>query len=127
MTPQEVFETVANHLFTQGQQAKNDVGHCMYRGIGGTKCAVGILISDADYEYDMDMGFSSEDLVAEFQSCPSISLMKEHIQLLSALQVVHDEDSNWESTEDMQTQLILVAATFKLDASFITTLEFEDR
>ena len=50
MTQQEIFDTVLAHLRKQGEAAVNGAGGCMYRGLGGTACAVGCLIPDELYD-----------------------------------------------------------------------------
>ncbi len=49
MTKQEIFDKVKAHLLAQGKRAVNGDGNCMYRGMDGTKCAVGCLIPDELY------------------------------------------------------------------------------
>lgn len=47
---QRVYDEILNHLRTQGVcSVANDGGCCMYRGPEGKKCAIGLYISDADY------------------------------------------------------------------------------
>ena len=49
-TLQTVFDTVSSHLLAQNKRSrdKDDLG-CVYRGVGGLKCAVGCLIADEHY------------------------------------------------------------------------------
>ena len=54
MKAQEIFDTVATHLFRQGHQAI-DNGTCLYRAPNGDMCAVGVLIPDEYYEKDFEM------------------------------------------------------------------------
>jgi len=52
---QEVFDIVANHLMAQKELAMTPNGRiCAYRGAGGRKCAVGVLIRDEDYTPTME-------------------------------------------------------------------------
>lgn len=46
MTPQEIFDTVAEHLFSKGGPALDEGENCVYRTPDGRMCAVGRLISD---------------------------------------------------------------------------------
>lgn len=51
MTKQQIFDKVATHLIKQKRFSGelNEEGHrmsCLYRGPDGTKCAIGVLISD---------------------------------------------------------------------------------
>lgn len=55
MTPQEVFNTVATHLFEQGEMAYDGSKEsCMYRTDDGLKCAVGCLVPDETYSLGME-------------------------------------------------------------------------
>ena len=119
MTPQEIFDTVARHLFTQGKQSTDPI-YCLYRGPDGTKCAVGVLIPDATYDEDME-GCSIAGLLDEF-SLPA--WMGEHVNLLQHLQSVHDVDSRWADDKRMRWALSLVAQAYGLDDSILPGLSF---
>lgn len=60
LTKREIFEKVKGHLLTQkavsrkSRSASSPVYGCAYRGEAGMKCAVGCLISDADYSLDFE-------------------------------------------------------------------------
>lgn len=56
MTQQEIFDKVAVHLLTQGRKSVTGRinNHCMYRGIGNTKCAIGCLIPDKLYDFTLE-------------------------------------------------------------------------
>jgi hypothetical protein len=126
MTPQEIFDTVARHLFTQGERAGDDFG-CFYRGPCGTKCAVGILIPDAAYHEDME-GCSVAGLFdPEACKLDEFSLpawMAEHVNLLQRLQNVHDVPDHWIDDERMRWELSLVATAYGLDDSVLPGLSF---
>lgn len=92
-TAQEIFDTVTNHLMTQGKPAKE--GHtCLYRSPDGLKCAVGCLIEDSEYNSDME-GTSVAGLIQD-NRLPE--RLKDHSQLLADLQLVHDDwhPNQWE-------------------------------
>ncbi|WKV20533.1 hypothetical protein 16Q_140 [Pseudomonas phage 16Q] len=85
-TEQEVFDQVVSHMLTQGERSEGDDG-CVYRGPNGLKCAAGCLISDEEYNSDMDNnpeGTSWQDLAAR-DEVPS-----KHLALISRLQGIHD-------------------------------------
>ena len=64
MTTQEIFDTVVNHLFTQGRPAIEDsTGYCKYLTASGLKCAVGCLIKPEHYHPDMEGGTMQSPLV----------------------------------------------------------------
>jgi hypothetical protein len=141
MNKQEIFDTVARHLFTQGEQSKTwdtqfKRDKCMYRdGIGKDgktkKCAVGILIPDDKYHPNMDKGSSSIGSVLsqyrDTNQLPAYFYDDENWTFLSTLQSVHDEDHHWGSTQKMQDALYHVAVNYNLKPDVLFGLHFEDR
>jgi len=138
MTPQEIFDTVAKHLFTQGKPAKQMVPDpdsfegednlCRYRAADGTKCAVGVLLPDELYVESME-GQSLSGLImnAGKQGQPGLpSWMEENASLLMYLQGAHDSDFYWETTVRMRERLAEIAEEIYLDASVLETLSFSD-
>ena len=126
-TAQEVFDFVANHLFTQGVQAmgvqKDMIGStpiCLYRGPEGTKCAVGAMIPDEEYEPEME-GFSVRDL-PNLQTVIVNDDIMANMELLESLQCVHDVPANWDCNDLMRSALESVAVGFKLDHSNLKNL-----
>jgi len=90
MTAQELFDTVAAHLITQGKQSLGTDVFCKYRGDGGLKCAIGCLIPDDKYETWMDCGGALHPVLKTIG-------LEEHFNLCRKLQVVHDstEPHEW--------------------------------
>jgi hypothetical protein len=138
MTPQEIFDTVARHLFTQGERAGKSVPvddpasdgsgfACQYRGPDGTKCAVGVLIPDAAYTPLME-GHSAVGLFDLGSSLVKTfdlpDWMRGNAVLLSRLQAVHDLVDNWSDDKRMRWELSLVATAFGLDDSILKGLSF---
>ena len=120
MTPQEIFDTVATHLFSQGEQSlfKGSAMLCAYRGDGGRKCAAGVLIPDSYYTKKMElMHFAG--VVATY-SLPTY--LKENGSLVLALQQVHDHPYNWTSEETLKKALIHYTRSFSLEYSILDTL-----
>lgn len=130
MKAQEIFDTVAKHLFEQGHQAVNAAfGMCAYRSPNGSKCAVGILIPDADYDpmiEDNDVFTALEILAPNSQVCADL---REHEDFLTELQEAHDWDDSWGTTETMRDALrhAANAANGAVDTSILETLSFKDR
>lgn len=98
-TNQEAFDVAARHLLTQGRRSMNpDSSSCAYRGVDGTKCAVGALIDDADYVTEMDR--SADGDYGFGIKCATMSrlmpacLRSVDIDLLAKLQSVHDGAAN---------------------------------
>jgi len=117
METQEIFNTVAVHLFRQGHRAMNGSA-CVYRAPNGDKCAVGALISDEDYSQSFEcspIGIIARDLPGWFE---------ENVSLLVELQTIHDFPGNWFCNDKMKKQFRWVAAKYKLDASILDSLSF---
>lgn len=51
-TKQEIFDYVFESVVKQGKPSRNNSNDCLclYRGEGGTKCAIGFLIPDSKYK-----------------------------------------------------------------------------
>jgi hypothetical protein len=133
MKSQEIFDTVATHLFAQGERALAAVRPpsaygtppiCAYRGTEGRSCAIGCLIPDDLYSEAMEGGGITEDFIKRFK-LPAY--FAENRRLLLNLQSVHDTKSPWVSTYTMQETLRTVARSFELDSSIVDTLSFKDR
>lgn len=94
MTAQEIFDRVWRHFVTEGNpRSVNDGGGCFYRNNSGGRCAVGLLIPDAEYSPDLDTHEDGTSVLQMLQrpTCPpSIAALREHAELLSELQYAHD-------------------------------------
>jgi hypothetical protein len=131
MTPQEIFDTVARHLFTQGQRAgilrDDDDSHgddfsCRYRAPGGATCAVGKLLPDDAYDPGME-GNAVDGICSAYGDMLPTWMLDQQV-LLNWLQKVHDTKDHWFSDERMRFELSLVAISFKLDDSILPGLSF---
>jgi hypothetical protein len=87
---QKTFDTVVQHLRKQGKRALTDKGGCAYRGLGGTKCAVGVLIPDDKYSESME-GLSANLLIANGY----VDVFSCNLTLLESLQSIHDDKLSW--------------------------------
>lgn len=87
---QTIFDKVAKHLLTQRKRAQSNRGGtggaCVYRSSDGSKCAIGCLISDENYDSQIE-GIVVSDLES---SCVSDALLLKNILLKSGINV---EDS----------------------------------
>lgn len=103
---QEVFDQVSNHLLTQNKVSKfkGSINICLYRGDNNTKCAIGCLIADEEYKNHFEWK-QVEDIE---------QIDKTHIELLKALQKVHD----WQKVENWKNYLIDLAKEFNLKVNF---------
>jgi hypothetical protein len=108
MNAQEIFDTVARHLMTQGAQALrkkpglNDET-CAYRGDDGKKCAVGALIPDNIYVPEMDQG-TDTSVRALLRRFPTElpAYFYENTDLLDQLQDVHDDNPDGDFRYDLE-------------------------
>jgi hypothetical protein len=107
---QEVFDYVSRHLLKQNKRSKDaDNETCMYRGIGGLKCAAGVLVSDEEYKPLMEG--------KPFSVLVDLGFLKhsQQVGLVSRLQGVHDdyEPYKWPA------QLEIVAHRFGLNHDIV--------
>lgn len=100
MQARDIYLTVLRHLALQGKPAIGPDGTmCMYRTEEGLKCAVGCLIPDEFYKKEMEgniyhlFRFSS----AFLKDYSFLISLRPHINLLKALQRVHDCPENWDN------------------------------
>lgn len=126
MTPQEIFNTVAKHLFAQGKRSRSEIGDnldiCVYRAPDGSKCAVGVLIPDACY----DPQFEGNNVIALLNQFNDVlpRWMDANMSLLSALQDVHDTPENWCSEDRLKDAFRRCADYYSLDSSILAELSF---
>lgn len=101
MNMQEVYTKVRTHLLTQGQQSRSGF-NCLYRTMDGKSCAVGCLIADEFYRVAFEGNDVGDDRILHALESSGIELhdtlinsngdTKTMVDLLSALQSVHDSD-----------------------------------
>ena len=130
---QTIFDRVARHLLTQGEpcadgNADRRYAKCLYRGPGGRSCAVGCLITDANYSADLEGTSMLDSSVpptgaplrlysAVARSLGAEALTNDQIDLLRDLQEAHD-DAKDELADDVvpewRVRLLRIAARFGL-------------
>jgi hypothetical protein len=125
VTPQEIFDTVATHLFTQGHRAyDNNLEQCAYKTPDGSMCAVGCLIQDY-YKPEMDSNAYGSDIQTVYgvfkNDLPN--WVKDSLGLLTSLQDVHDADCSWNSVDTLKAALKEVALKCNLDYSVLNKFE----
>jgi hypothetical protein len=106
-TAQEIFDHVAKALLQQNEKSiisENGGTTCMYRSPDGLKCAAGHIIPDEAYHLKMEC--HTVEKLGFFQTN-----YKEHLPLLRALQVTHD---NYEP-EDWKQYFLFIARCYDLD------------
>ena len=119
MTPQEAFETVANHLLAQGRPSKNEKGMCVYRGPNGLKCAVGALIPDESYNPRMEDICASGIIVRfdDLEFLKEANLEVNGERLLDVLQELHDSSNYF--WKNPKPKLKRVGQVFNLSTDFL--------
>lgn len=106
MTNQEAFDKMVAHLRKQGKPAHED-GSCRYRTKDGLMCAVGCLITDAEYKRGME-GMGVENMMAAYEVLQDLDP-----PLLAEMQDTHDvyDPTVWEERfADTATRYGLVYA-----------------
>jgi hypothetical protein len=133
LTKQEIFDKAVNGLAGQGfirsRQTEDDeeVGEsrtkCLYRGLGGTKCAVGHLIPDDVYEewfnsYGVNSlpsnvllaaGLAESSLPGDFESYRGVLVPERYF--IGNLQLAHDES---ETPAEMKSRLLSLGVKYSL-------------
>lgn len=91
---QIIFDTVVNHLLSQGEKSLFENGRSAYKNPHGLSCAVGCLFTEEEYESRFE-GWNVNALHS-LKVLPKRLIP--HFQLLSYLQRVHDvvEVKDWE-------------------------------
>jgi hypothetical protein len=114
MTPQEIFDTVSDHLFKQGKRS-SDNQYCRYHGEDGLKCSVGILVPEEDYFPEMDQGNKTIKTLINTYEDKFPEWMKENLGLLCELQSIHDKQYHWENSKKMLDALTATALAYDID------------
>jgi hypothetical protein len=109
MNRQEIFDTVARHLLSQGKKCEipttpHEDGVCMYR-YNGMACAVGVLIPDDLYNESME-GYTISVLIGthlprRHRRYTFPDWICDNIDFIVELQRVHD----WEEPRDWVSKL----------------------
>jgi hypothetical protein len=125
MKAQEIFDTVAVHLFDQGQRSV-DKRFCRYHNDAGLKCAVGILIPEEEYFPEMDQGNKTIKNLIELYPDKFPDWMSENLGLIQGLQSVHDKQENWKSSDNMHDALVEIASIYEVNPDILEELNFEE-
>ena len=130
MNSQEIFDTVAKHLFTQGHQSKR-AGRttCAYRGEGSDMCAIGCMIPENMYDHKME----GKSVASIMMNYPEVGLLfaNASLTMLKDLQTLHDNNYNWPKSyrysnftgkEQLGHSLREIALEYDLDTNVLTAL-----
>lgn len=120
-TNQEIYDEVVTFLVKQGKRASGQ-GSCMYRTENGLKCAIGCLIPDELYKYDME----GPGIVTLLNSFPELDFLSPHVSLLVSLQSAHDNGDNWASIEAFKRRFTNTAYSFLLNSSILDQLDYSN-
>jgi hypothetical protein len=92
LTPVEILDKVSKHLLKQKAKSLGDEGQCAYRGDGGLRCAIGVLIKDEHYSERLEgLRVSSAPVMRALVASGVVSSgSSESLLLLSSLQSIHD-------------------------------------
>lgn len=100
-----IIQHVARHLILQNERSYDQ--DCMYRSEKGLTCAVGCLISDAEYDHKMEGTNISGKIFDRF------NVEAKRRELLSSLQIVHDAIRPYE----WHDRFMIVGYQFELDTA----------
>lgn len=94
MTNQEAFDTMVEHLGNlKGRSVKCSNGACVYNG---SKCAVGILMTDEEQERFGSFDGEVDYLLYEMRKKSHKSHLHQlNLDMLDVMQRVHDDSYNW--------------------------------
>lgn len=113
MTPQEIFNKVATHLFAQRQPAilNDDSERCVYLNeVTKEMCAVGCLLKTYNPAFE---GHGVGRLIDNFpDQIPSY--FKDNLELLLDLQAAHDYSGNWKSPDRLAKELAWIGCKHNL-------------
>lgn len=88
MKAQEIIDIVWTHFVTKGRARSADKDECLYRGPRGTKCAVGVLLTDAEVKR---LGGRNGESVFTLEDQGLLpKRLVPHSELLGDLQNAHD-------------------------------------
>jgi len=92
MKTRDLLEKAITHVIQQGVPSVSQYGKCFYRGKDGLKCAVGALISDENYNIDLEHNPASAEIVVEAinKSC-NVRLTGKVADYLDHVQESHDD------------------------------------
>lgn len=92
MDTQQIFNYVIPALIAQGGQSVDGGGACVYRGVDGRKCAIGMLIKDEFYKPELEgTSVAYPDVIAALHR--SGVNTQSNGEFLHNLQCIHDKFS----------------------------------
>jgi hypothetical protein len=123
MDTQAVVEKVLKHLWDQGRVSYDpSLNGCAYRGEDGTKCAIGILIPDDIYSFDME-GKNFHQLCQQYDVVAALPEIKAIKQVGEVMQQLHD---NLQGRSDFRKRLRHNAQEWLADYGLTVNLPTEE-
>lgn len=116
MDNQEAFNIVARHLLTQkckSMKAYSSGLKYLYRGPNGTKCAIGCLIPDNEYNPDWDKSPINAKTLIDYGVVPSLRGIDRNFA--AGLQSLHDNTD----VIDWYDGLAIIAALYGLNSDIL--------
>jgi hypothetical protein len=135
LTKQQIYNTVATHLFEQGEAARHDKHYCLMLNEKGQMCAFGCLFKEEDEEKRLDE-IDSQSMIRKFPEYEylrnddtiwALLTGSSDNEIPTSLMQVHDTTDSWLNSETMRKALKTVAITHNLDFSILGVLKFKDR
>jgi hypothetical protein len=121
VTAQQLFDRVWQRFVVEGAPRSgvpcDGAFSCMYRGPGGAACAVGVLVTDDECAgWDTARGIEAHGPTVGYlkQNRMLPVRLRDHLDLLSALQSAHDVDCSWASRDALRNAFACVAEDFGL-------------
>lgn len=120
MSPQEIFDVSAIHLFVQGKRAQDEkFVNCI--SDDGSMCPVGLLIGE-DYFPELESNRTLRWLI-ENHTDMFPDWFIENVGLISGLQSIHDKQRNWEDIDIMKSSLESLAEEYNLKTYILDDFE----
>ena len=107
---QAVLQNVWDYFVVEGGQKSKNEDTCLFRGPGGRKCAVGVLIPDSVYSPDMEE--QNEETLKRVGRVYGVP-----IGFLFALQAAHDKACEEDFKDEIKQNLLDLALEYDLDVS----------
>jgi hypothetical protein len=134
----EILETCIKGLIAQGRKSMDNqpIRNCSYRGANGTKCAIGMLITDEYYNSDFEGAVIASNydptrcIIPERMAALKEALEKStdyeysegELVVLEYLQETHDESEEYSFVEDLCKEIengVLMGVLPKVCLEFI--------
>lgn len=126
MDNQEFFDTIVTKLIEQGQPSRSITDRCRYRGAENTKCAIGIIIPDEEYNANPIENVGVMTILESSKPWPTLIKLARMVDtgLMLSLQSDHDctnPGPTW--VDDFIRAARRTAGIFKLQTDCLTKVD----